>query len=671
MLKKISIFMLILMLTFSPVASLNANAQEADDVDTTEEDAETEDQVNDESEDADSADSEATEADAGSEEATDAEESDQGEPADEEAVTEDENATAEEDENQEEIDESEDAVEPEDEEEADQEQADEDLDLEQIYGTANGEITYDFNKGYYILDLQAGLSEYSGNQVLQDKWVAFALPNGITLANADVPSGVVQVSIKGKRAIAVKIPDVGSFPDAKYVYPNIPLVGEVNDNDPVENLYLLNVDVDAQQFENLGQIKSQRNIDFSVMEENPTLDLHGSITGSTTYDEDKKYHFLDVTVKTLNQTDNTVNDLYVAFDLPENVEVVNDENTPPNMEILNLENSRAVALKLPNLDKGNEKELTYRIPVVGVSDSVVTSETISVFKILDAGYNQVGQFEGHINVDFSDMDIAWHFDAIAQIIPDYPGISGNQQGFNFKYEVKNIDVKDVEKVKMEFNVPNGIKILEPDYNGSSRVEVDWNGNLATLTFGDLSGTSGFEGYFTAIGETSKSINELKAMEVKVTLFRDGDTVVETINVPFEVGAYADIGLPGTPEEPEDPETPGNEDDDDTTEPGTGDDDNNGTGGDSTPGENDDNAGNNGDSSDTGTGSDDNDDVKVTVEDGDDTVKDGDNAAAGSSDNGDGALPNTATNMYSYMLIGALTLIAGASLLVFRRKNVME
>src|SRR5699024_10655947 len=136
-----------------------------------------------------------------------------------------------------------------------------------------------------------------------------------------------------------------------------------------------------------------------------------------------------------------------AFELPEGVEVVNDENTPANMEILNLDGARAVALKLPNLDQGKEGDVSYQIPVVGISDAVVTSETISVFKILDAGYDEVGQFDGHIEVDFSDMDIAWHFDANAQIIPDYPGITGNQFGFNFEYEVKNIDVAEVDKVK--------------------------------------------------------------------------------------------------------------------------------------------------------------------------------------------------------------------------------
>src|SRR5699024_5729566 len=113
-------------------------------------------------------------------------------------------------------------------------EAEEELDLNNIYGTAKARsLEYDYNKGYYVLDLQAGLNNFSGNQVLTDKWVAFTLPNGVSIPNVDeVPQGIVQVGIDGKNAVAVKIPDVKEFPDSKYVYPEIPLIGEDQDNDP-------------------------------------------------------------------------------------------------------------------------------------------------------------------------------------------------------------------------------------------------------------------------------------------------------------------------------------------------------------------------------------------------------------------------------------------------------
>ncbi len=57
-------------------------------------------------------------------------------------------------------------------------------------------------------------------------------------------------------------------------------------------------------------------------------------------------------------------------------------------------------------------------------------------------------------------------------------------------------------------------------------------------------------------------------------------------------------------------------------------------------------------------------MKVTVEDGDDS-------AADKQDGTGLSLPKTATNMYTILLIGALTLIAGASLMVLRKRKVME
>lgn len=660
-LKKITMLALALLLTLSPVSPALAETV-SDDANEQASDVDLDEQSDSESS------TEVTEAD--SENATtedeDIEEADANEdgedPVDENVANEEDEVSEDETSENETTDSTEGTEEETDElddgeenEEIDEEE--EELNLTDVFGRASGEVTYDFNRGYYVLDLRAGITNFHTQQKIKNKWVAFTLPNGVQIAD-ELPSGVVPIGIAGKSGLAVKIPDVNSS-SSEHVDKEIALLGVEDDNDPHLNMYLLDVDVNSNSYEEIGQLRGQREIDFTVMEENPTIDLHGSITGNTTYDEEEKYHFLDVSVQALNQTNDSVNDLYVAFELPEGVEVVQDENTPANMEILNLDGARAVALKLPNLDQGKEGELTYQIPVVGVSDAIVTSETISVFKILDAGYNQVGEFDGHINVDFSDMDIAWHFDAIAQIIPDYPGIEDNQFGFNFAYEVKNIDVADVEKVKIDFNVPSAITIEKPEYTGGSSVEIDWDGNDATVTIGDLDGASGYEGYFTAVGSTNRSLDQLTGMEVTVTLYRDGDTVVETLTVPFEVGSYDNIGLPSpepTPGDPEDPEEPTPQ------EPG---DDDQGTGGDDNntkdPGTN------NGDSQSDGTTDEDDDDTTVTIEDGDDSV-------TGSGDENDESgltLPSTATNMYSYLLIGAIILIAGASMIIFRKKSILH
>src|SRR5690625_3694225 len=388
MLKKLSALGLIFMLTFSPAAVLaetNVELNQADEMETAEDNVEVTSENNTSKEENPEAEEDATNEKSkksadneteGLEEASneaDAKQSEGDSEAEEEEGKEEEGSDAEKaaETEEEQVEEEEDA------EDIELLQADDELDLDNIYGTARGNIEYNVNKGYYVLDLQAGFSNHSGSQVIQDKWIGFALPNGISLANTDdIPSGVAQVTIKGKSGLAIKIPDVKEFPDDKKVFLDIPLVGEENDNDPIENLYILDVDVDNRSFNNLGQINSQRNIDFSVMEETPILDLDGTITGSTNYDNQEAYYNLEVTVQAQNNNDYDVNDAYVGFALPEGVDVVESRT---GVRTINLgDDGRAIAVKLPDVESGSETETTYTIPIIGVSDEVVQSDTITL-----------------------------------------------------------------------------------------------------------------------------------------------------------------------------------------------------------------------------------------------------------------------------------------------------
>src|SRR5699024_11657664 len=62
-----------------------------------------------------------------------------------------------------------------------EETADEDLKLGEIHGTAadHEDIEYDDDKGYYVSSLLVGLLNYESSQDLDEKWVAFALPDGV------------------------------------------------------------------------------------------------------------------------------------------------------------------------------------------------------------------------------------------------------------------------------------------------------------------------------------------------------------------------------------------------------------------------------------------------------------------------------------------------------------
>lgn len=153
----------------------------------------------------------------------------------------------------------------------DDETKDEDLKLKEIYGTAsvgNDGFEYDQENGYHVVRLQAGLSNYSGSQGFKDKWVAFALPDGVSVPDVDeVPSGVVIVSLPdGHTGVAVKIPNLDGI-DSETVFIDLPLIGEPDDNDPNENLYLYNADGNKHSSQLIGEINSTRSIDFTELED--------------------------------------------------------------------------------------------------------------------------------------------------------------------------------------------------------------------------------------------------------------------------------------------------------------------------------------------------------------------------------------------------------------------
>lgn len=546
---------------------------------------------------------------------------------------------------------------------------DEDLNLSDVFGNASGDIEYDVKKGHYVLNLRAGFTTYKGGQDIENKWVAFALPNGVDIAG-DLPTGVVRVFIAGKTGLAVKIPNIQGI-GSESVSKEIPLTGEVDDNNPVYNTYMLNVDTEANEFEEIGELRGQREIDFSVMEENPSINLAGEVEGSTEFDGDKIHYFLNLTVDAENRAYENIDDLYVGFDIPEDVKVLDTEDTPEGFEQLNMDDKTIGAVRLPDVKEGESGSVTYRIPVIGKSDAVVESDGIQLFTFEDGLYNPVGNAEGSVHVDYSGMDQAWHFDTKSEVITDYPGVNDNQKGFRFNYSTSNLTVDDVEKVTMEFIVPDEIEIQKPEYIGGQN--IDWDGNTATVDLDTIRGAETKYGYFTAVGNTSLTVEQLKDLQVKITLFRDGEEEVVTVDSPFVEGKYDEDDF-GTPPKPE----PGNGDDDED-EPGDGD---NGNGGNDDNGDDNDKPGNDDDgttpgngtgdndgttpgSGDNGKGSDD-DDVTIDVEDGDDTVVDSDTDPT----SGDNELPKTATNTYTMMLFGALLILAGGTF-VFVRKTALN
>lgn len=150
------------------------------------------------------------------------------------------------------------------------ESSDDALKLHEIYGTASQreEISYDDEKGYYIMEIDAGISNNTNTQDVKEKWVAFAIPDGVSVADVeDIPSGMVLVSLPdGHEGIALKLPNMQGIQHETNPF-DIPLIGVPDDNNPNENLYLYEVNGNEDRATLVGEIKSTRDIDFSVMKD--------------------------------------------------------------------------------------------------------------------------------------------------------------------------------------------------------------------------------------------------------------------------------------------------------------------------------------------------------------------------------------------------------------------
>src|SRR5699024_6624957 len=130
----------------------------------------------------------------------------------------------------------------------------------------------------------------------------------------------------------------------------------------------------------------------------------------------------DVTVDATNHAEETLENIYAGLELPEGVRVL--EDVPGGVEVIEGE----LLLQLPELETGETEEVNYQVPMLGQTDEVVEASTINAYTVVDNTYDEAGQMDGTVNVDFSSMDEAWNFEAESQIVTDFPGLPENQFG---------------------------------------------------------------------------------------------------------------------------------------------------------------------------------------------------------------------------------------------------
>src|SRR5699024_8422831 len=242
------------------------------------------------------------------------------------------------------------------------------------------DIVFDYSKGLYKLQGQFGMTNFSTTESFDDPWVAFALPAGVDVAE-ELPSGVELVNVEGEFYIAVKLSNVDESGSASR-FEDIYLIGDGYEANPNYSLYL--AEYTDQGFVFHGELKSERKIDFDVMDGIPEYNLDGNLSGSTSFDADNRNYTLSITGEVTNNEDVDIEDVYVSFALPEDVRVLdNDED----INLLTMEDGTTeLAIKLSKLVAGETTDINLDIPVIGKTDEVVETTEINLYKIGETGY---------------------------------------------------------------------------------------------------------------------------------------------------------------------------------------------------------------------------------------------------------------------------------------------
>src|SRR5699024_3704233 len=243
-----------------------------------------------------------------------------------------------------------------------------------------------------------GMTNFSTNSSFDDPWVAFALPSGVDVGE-ELPSGIELVNVSGEYYIAVKLSNVQESGSATR-FEDIYLVGDGYEANPNYSLFLAEYTDGTFVFH--GELKSQRKIDFDVMDGVPNYNLEGSLSGSTSFDADNRSYTLSITGEVTNNEAVDIEDVYASFTIPEDVEVLeNDED----VTILNMDDGmKSLAINIANLQAGETVEVNVDIPVIGKTEAVVEATEIELYKIADGGYWPLASIPGSIKIDFSDMD---------------------------------------------------------------------------------------------------------------------------------------------------------------------------------------------------------------------------------------------------------------------------
>ncbi|MDQ0232569.1 hypothetical protein [Metabacillus malikii] len=279
--------------------------------------------------------------------------------------------------------------------------------------------------------------------------------------------------------------------------------------------------------------------------------------GVSEYDKEKGYYTLELKASVTNNSSQEISDIYTSFDIPSDIMVLDTAETPENFELLNVGDKTAIALPVGKIGAGETKDISLNIPVIGKTSVQEVSPTITAVYISQGGYAPIGEISGSSSIDYTSMNQTTYFEGRAQAVVDHPGLEKNQFAMQFGFKLHNLTTENIDNVKIEYIVPNGVTIQKPDgYKegevpdgldgfldggidlglGSSSMDIEWNGNTATVDIGLLERANGYQGFFSAFGKSELGFNQLTGLKVKISLY-SGNEEIDSFTTPIELVKY--------------------------------------------------------------------------------------------------------------------------------------
>lgn len=442
----------------------------------------------------------------------------------------------------------------------------------EMSGSVTGKATGSKSEGY-TLNVTVKATNNSPYDVTSgdNVYMTFDLPFNLSVAS--FPDGTMPDISSGNTGIAVHLTDVkangGTFEKSF----SIPLNGYLGTNGvshlgKVLHLVIKSPD-EGRHSHNLTYVNGKQDIDYSEVPTNteitpgkpgkpdkpgkpgnPANQLKASVDGKVgKFNSKNHYYPLNLNVKLTNNSDETLKNQYVGFELPKGVTLAKDVK---GVAGLNLDNGKkGIAVKFSEIKKGDNSK-HYTIPLIGKTDGKVSDTGLKLYKITQGGYEEPVKIDGKANIDYSTMNQAWYFNSHANLVT-CADVPKGMLGLSFDFTTQNLTAEEVNAVRtVQFTVPKEVTVHAPDYykNGdipdylkdwfdgkdssSSNLDIKWKGNTATVKIpaDKFQAGSGYEGFFEAFGKSNKTAKQLEGLKVKVTF--KGDGVNKTVEVPFTI-----------------------------------------------------------------------------------------------------------------------------------------